>query len=94
MEEINRTYEDQLWWDPENWTVRSFHDNTGTALVGATTTADSTILKTAGSGMTSTTLGDLRPADVMFPCVRVNFDSSHLNRCGVNLSLDTFIRLP
>ena len=48
IEEINRTYEDQLW-NPDNWTVRSFHDNIGTALPNAVTVADSRILKTVGS---------------------------------------------
>ena len=47
MEEIMRTYEDQLW-DPANWTFRSFHYNAGTVL-DAATAADGTIIWTAGS---------------------------------------------
>ena len=93
MEEINRTYEEQLW-DLYMWTVRSFHDNTGTALAGTVTADDSTILKTAGSLTTNTNVADLHLAKVMFASVRVNFDFSQLNSCNVKLSLDTFIQLP
>ena len=93
MGEIVRTYKDQLW-DPNSWTVHSVHNNTSTVLAGATTPADSTILKTAGSATTNTTLADLHPANVMFAHVQVTFDFSHLDDCMVNLSLDTFIQLP
>ena len=64
--EINWTYEDQLW-NPDNWTVRSFHDNTGTALANTITAADSGILKTAGSLTVNTAIADLRPSNIMLP---------------------------
>ena len=93
MGEITRTYEDQLW-DPDNWTVHSVHNNTGTVLANATTPTDSTILKTADSATRNTILGEIRPANMMFARVRVNFNFSHLEGCNVNSSLDTFIQLP
>ena len=72
MEEIMRTYDDQLW-DPTNWTTHSFHDNAGTVLEAATA-AKSTILRTAGSPTVNTIIPDLRPQNLMFAFIRVSFD--------------------
>ena len=66
MGRTTRTYKDQLW-DPDNWTVCSFQDNTGTFLTSAANAADITILRTAGSATTNTPVGDLRPANVILP---------------------------
>ena len=91
MEEIMRTYEDQLW-DPANWMVRSFHDNAGTVLNDATM-ADSTILGTAGHPKVQTAIQTC-PKNLMFAFVRVGFDFSHMTNCMVTLFLETFIQLP
>ena len=90
---INQTYEDQLW-DPDNWTVLSFHNNTGTALANDVLVADSITLKTAGSLTVDTVISDLCPPKIIFARVRTNFDFSHLNGCTVQSSLNTFIQLP
>ena len=93
MYKTMRTYEEQLW-DPSKWTVRTFHDNTGTILVNAVTAAVNTILWTAGSPTVNTTLADLRPANLMFAFVCVDFNFNHLTNYTDISFLDTFIQLP
>ena len=66
----------EVFFDPSNWTILSFHNFGGTRLNNFTTQADPQILKTVGSATVATAAANRREADIAFVIVMVEVDLS------------------
>ena len=70
-------YEIQLW-NPMQWDVISYHDNTGLVLPNTVLNGNNVILKSIGSSTANTPLNNLRAQNITFVLVRAIIDFNEL----------------
>ena len=92
MAEIFRIYDEQIF-DPSNWTVRAFYDNTGSVINDACA-ADGN-LKPLGSLLANALVNTLCPASVCYALVDAMIDfTDGLEDCSIRMKVPTHIALP
>ena len=81
--------------DPSKWTIKLFHDPTGTVIANTVIDADSQILKPTGDNVNNTAAANRRAENIQYVSVSIQVDLSSVTKDQDNkLDLSTVIKLP
>ena len=81
--------------DPSRWTIKSFHDPTGTLVANIVTDVDPQILKPTGHDTNNTAAANRRVANIQYASISVQVDLSSVTEDHDNkVELNTVIKLP
>ena len=81
--------------DPSKWTIKSFHDPTGTVVANTVTDADPQILKPTGDDQNNTAAANRRVANIQYVSFFIQVDLSSVTEDQDNkVELSTVIKLP